>query len=112
MSLLDNFFKVVSISTERKVDVFDIPSVDPNQIAGEKIESYSKIVNSVSCYGCKIVRNLVLDTNNEKVIEGLTILLNDHSIRSPCNKLSDLTLKLIDVFLGLFDLTFRGLKDR
>jgi len=110
--LLHCIFKVVPISTERKVNAFDIRSVDPNQIASEKVESCSEVVNSVSYYDRKIVRNLVLDTNNEKVIERLTISLNDDSIRISCNELSDLTLKLTDVFFGLFNLTIRGLEDR
>ena len=45
---LDGIFKVLPISTERKVNVFDISSVDSNQVAGEEIESCSEIVNSIS----------------------------------------------------------------
>ena len=112
VTLLHGIFKVVPISRERKVNFFDIPSVDPNQIAGEKIESCSEVLNSVSYYGRKIDRNSVVDTNNEKIIEGLTISLNDDSVRISCNELSDLTLKLTDLFFGLFNLTTRGLKDR
>ena len=102
--LFDGIFKVRPIATERKLNVFDISSVDSNQVAGEEIESCSEIVNSVSYYRRKIVRNLVLDANNEKVIEGLTILLNDNSIRISCNELSDLALKLTDVLLGPLNL--------
>jgi len=102
--LCDDIFKLIPISTEGKVNVFDISSVDPDQVAGEEIESGSEIVNSVSDYRRKIARNWVLDANNEKVIEGLTILLNDDSIRISCNELSDLTLKLTDVFLSPFNL--------
>jgi hypothetical protein len=102
--LFDGIFKVLPISTERKVNVFDISSVDSNQVAGEEIESRSEIVNSVSYYRRKIVRNLVLGAYNKKVIKGLTILLNDNSIRISCNELSDLTLKLTDVLLGPFNL--------
>lgn len=100
MSLLDNVLKVVRTSTEREGNVLDIPSVDSNQTAGKKIESYSEILNSVSYTGRKIVRNLVLDTNNEKVIKGLTILFDHDSIRIFCNEVSDLTLKLTYVFFG------------
>ena len=92
MLLFDGIFKVLLISTERKINIFDIPSVDSNQIAGEEIESRAEIVNSVSYYRREIVRNLILDANNEKIIERLTITLNDNSIRISCNEPSDLTL--------------------
>jgi len=55
-------------------------------------ESRAEIVNSVSYYRREIVRNLILDANNEKIIERLTITLNDNSIRISCNEPSDLTL--------------------
>jgi hypothetical protein len=112
MSLLDHVVKVVRISTEREGNVLDIPSVDLNQTAGKKIESYSEVLNDVPYNGRKIVRNLVLNTNNEKVIEGLGILLNHDSIRIFCNEVSDLTLKLTYVFFGGVNLKFRSLKDR
>jgi len=110
--LFDGIFKVMLISTERKVNVFDISSVVSNQVTGEEIESCSEIVNSVSDYRWKSGRNLVLETNNEKVIESLTILLDDNAIRIFCNELSDLGLKLGDVLVRPFYLQFRALKAR
>ena len=110
--LFDGIFKVMLISTERKVNVFDISSVVSNQVTGEEIESCSEIVNSVSDYRWKSARNLVLETNNEKVIESLTILLDDNAIRIFCNELSDLGLKLGDVLVRPFYLQFRALKAR
>ena len=110
--LFDRIFKLLLTSTKRKVNVFDISAIDSNQVAGEEIESCSEVVNSVSYYRRKVGRNLVLDANNKKVIESLTVLLNDNSIRIVGNELSDLGLKLGDVLVRPFNLQFRGLKAR
>ena len=108
VSPMNHLLKVIDGPREREGDVFDLGSIQLDEVAGEQIERRPEVMNGVSHNRGQILRRLLLDPDNQ--CRPLRITLEDELVRVAAKKPFGARLILRDMAVGPINLHSWGMK--
>jgi len=100
VSIFNHTVKAIDIITKREIDILGISAFQADQFGSKKVKGCSQVMDGVTDDCGKMARYFMPDSERPELIRGVSVLLDNDSVRFRFNVVDDVIVKLTDVAFG------------